>query len=385
MLNVVQVQDGRIAIVDDTGAIIGIAAAPLRVDPTGTTTQPVSLAAFPPLPIPVGAATEATLLLVKAKTDNLDVALSTRASDAGLAAVYARQADGSQHTIVDASALPTGAATEATLTTRATEATLATRLSKADFEARVNTLGQKAMAASTPVVLPSDQIINVQFASSLPKIVNLSFDKSEGAIVAGAYKRVLTYTVPAEFSGYLIRFTSQQSEAAFSQIAAETNLGSHNDNTNVYTAGSAYASPQWASLVYARVTTAYAAGAGNVVLTVGYTNEVGTAGQSGTITIPKGSAVDAQFGLVLQAGDLGLRSIQTVSGAPSLVGVCSIIGIIQLVVHRDLDTASSPSFETIFAPGAISFPTGTVLGIAYAGGVVSKQRTFDALIQLVAL
>lgn len=39
-------------------------------------TQPVSAAA---LPLPSGASTEATLALIKAKTDNLDVALSTRA------------------------------------------------------------------------------------------------------------------------------------------------------------------------------------------------------------------------------------------------------------------------------------------------------------------
>lgn len=44
--------------------------------------------------------------------------------------------------------LPTGAATEATL---------ATRLADATFTGRINTQGQKAMAASTPVVLASDQ------------------------------------------------------------------------------------------------------------------------------------------------------------------------------------------------------------------------------------
>lgn len=46
---------------------------------TGTffqATQPISAAA---LPLPAGAGTEATLALIKAKTDNLDVALSTRA------------------------------------------------------------------------------------------------------------------------------------------------------------------------------------------------------------------------------------------------------------------------------------------------------------------
>ena len=66
---------------------------------------------------------------------NLDVALSTRASEATLAT----------------------RASEATLATRASEATLATMLTLAGFQARINTLGQKTMAASTPVVLASDQ------------------------------------------------------------------------------------------------------------------------------------------------------------------------------------------------------------------------------------
>jgi len=44
--------------------------------------------------------------------------------------------------------LPTGAATETTL---------ASRLAEATFTARINTLGQKAMAASTPVTFASDQ------------------------------------------------------------------------------------------------------------------------------------------------------------------------------------------------------------------------------------
>jgi hypothetical protein len=39
----------------------------------------------------------------------------------------------------------------------ATETTLATILTSADFQARINTLGQKTMANSTPVVLASDQ------------------------------------------------------------------------------------------------------------------------------------------------------------------------------------------------------------------------------------
>lgn len=57
-------------------------AAPASQAVTGTffqATQPVSAAA---LPLPSGASTEATLALIKAKTDNLDVALSTRTKPA---------------------------------------------------------------------------------------------------------------------------------------------------------------------------------------------------------------------------------------------------------------------------------------------------------------
>lgn len=197
--------------------------------------------------LPTGAATEATLALIKAKTDNLDADLSTLATQTTLASVLAKldvalstrvaeatftarigtlgqkamtvstpvviasdqssiavtatisgTADVSDrvgrllgHVTVDSSALPTGAATEATVATLATQATLAliktktdnldvllstvatqttlasvlakldvalsTRVAEATFTARIGTLGQKAMAGSTPVVIASDQ------------------------------------------------------------------------------------------------------------------------------------------------------------------------------------------------------------------------------------
>ncbi len=118
---------------DGTNTAAVTAASALKIDGSAVT-QPISAAA---LPLPAGAATEATLAtrateatlaLIRAKTDNIDVALSTRAS-------------------------------EATLATRATEATLATRLADATFTGRINTLGQKTMAASTPVVVASDQTV----------------------------------------------------------------------------------------------------------------------------------------------------------------------------------------------------------------------------------
>ena len=87
-------------------------------------------------------ATEATLLLIKAKTDNLDVSLSSLNLEATQLLIK---------TAIDT----------LNLKDFATETTLLTRLSKTDFEARINTLGQKTSANSTPVVLASDQILNV--------------------------------------------------------------------------------------------------------------------------------------------------------------------------------------------------------------------------------
>jgi len=151
----------------------GTLANPLRVDPTGTTTQPISAAA---LPLPAGAATEATLA-----TRATEATLATRSSEATLATRLAdatftgrintqgqKLMAGSTPVVVasDQSAipisaaalpLPAGAATEATLATRASEATLATRLADATFTGRINTQGQKTMAGSTPMVIASDQ------------------------------------------------------------------------------------------------------------------------------------------------------------------------------------------------------------------------------------
>lgn len=93
-------------------------------------TQPISAAA---LPLPAGAATQATL--------------ATLATDAGLSSVWTRLGDGSQHTIVDS--LPVGLATSALQTTGNT--------SVGSIDTKTPVLGQAVMAASRPVVIASNQ------------------------------------------------------------------------------------------------------------------------------------------------------------------------------------------------------------------------------------
>lgn len=74
---------GNVEVMNDAGNPLPVSGAFFQA------TQPVSAAA---LPLPAGASTEATLALVKAKTDNLDVALSTRATEATLATVATTEA-----------------------------------------------------------------------------------------------------------------------------------------------------------------------------------------------------------------------------------------------------------------------------------------------------
>lgn len=234
---------------------------------------------------------------------------------------------------------------------------------------------------------PTGQPVVVQFGtgggtSALPKIIDVYYNVNDGAIVANVYKRVATYTVPSSYTAYLIKYVSYQNEAASSRVVAQTSLCTWNNNTSTFTAGSSYASPQWVPTVQANVTTAFAAGAGNVVLTVTYTNETGTAGRTGTITIPKGSVQNSRWDLVLQAGDLGARSIQNITTATVQVGVIEVLGLLQLALHQDQSTTAQT--ETIYSPGAITMPTGTVLGLEYAGGSVAKQRLLDLLLQLVS-
>jgi hypothetical protein len=163
--------------VDSTGA--------LRIDPIGTTAQPVtdnggsitiddggtSLTVDGPLtdaelrasavpisvaslPLPAGAATEATLTLIKTKTDNLDIALSTRATEA-TALTLLTEAE-FEARVGEVQASPTAN-------------TILGRL-KALYDAiiaRLGTLGQKTMSASTPVVIASDQsAVNMQLTDS---------------------------------------------------------------------------------------------------------------------------------------------------------------------------------------------------------------------------
>jgi len=138
----------------DGAAAIGVLANPLRVDPTGTTPQPITAAA---LPLPAGAATSALQVAGNASlasidattTASLNATLSSRASEATLGVVAGTVVASLDTTL-------SSRATEATLATRGSEATLATRASEATLltratEATVATLLTDIQLRASPV------------------------------------------------------------------------------------------------------------------------------------------------------------------------------------------------------------------------------------------
>lgn len=134
------------------GSVVGgTASAPLRTDPTGTTTQPISAVSLP---------------------------------------------------------LPTGAATETTL---------AGVLTTAAFQARINTFGQKAMAASTPVVLASDQ-------TPVPTAPQKSGTATRSDVGASVVSQVLLAANPARLGATIYNDSNQRLYINFKGTASTTDF-----------------------------------------------------------------------------------------------------------------------------------------------------------------
>jgi len=240
-------------------------------------------------------------------------------------------------------------------------------------DAVINTLHQYPIPVS----------FSLPAVASLPKMISLYYNQSIGAILANAYKRALTYTVPTGYNGYLIRYSSYQAEAAQSRVISELGMGTLNIVTNVFSGGAVanvYGAPQWSGNVQLEITEQIGSAA-NVTVTITYTNELGVSARTATCVITKSSIVGGRWEPVLQSGDLGVQSVQNMSVSPtSTSGAVKLLGFIQLGYHED---GGVTALETIYAPGATTFPSGTILGIEHQGGTVSKTRRFDILLQLV--
>lgn len=92
--------------------------------------------------------------------------------------------------------------------------------------------------------------------------------------------------------------------------------------------------------VFIGVEVSAAAGAATPTLTMSYTNEAGTAGRTGTNSVPvnSGSPAGSFFPMGLQAGDRGVRSVQSFTLSTSLLS-----GTIHLVAYRPVAALELPA------------------------------------------
>lgn len=95
-----------------------------------------------------------------------------------------------------------------------------------------------------------------------------------------------------------------------------------------------------------------ATGAGTPTITISYTNQAGTAGRTATniIATVATSAIGATYFIGLQAGDTGVRSVQSLTLSATWTS-----GTINLVAFRELAALELPG---AFIPSAIDLVTG---------------------------
>jgi hypothetical protein len=147
-------------------------------------TQPISATS---LPLPTDAASETTLALIKAKTDNLDVALSTRAS-------AANQTNGSQKTKItdgtlDASLLQGGGGYVGVLTSVGPALFLSSTANSSTAQ-----LAPSATFTGTIETVFSQPAIQINMVSDQPMIVTINqYIDAAGLKRSGAY----AYSIPA--------------------------------------------------------------------------------------------------------------------------------------------------------------------------------------------
>jgi len=216
----------------------------------------------------------------------------------------------------------------------------------------------------------------------VPIMQSLHYDTSIGAIVAQHWRRVITYVAPTGYNAQLIRYTSYQSESANSRVITELNMGTLNIITNVYSCGGAlqnYDAPQFTSVPQLEITQQIG-GAADVTVSLDYTNEYGISSRTATCVITKNSIVGGRWDPVLQAGDLGIRSVQSMVTVPtSASGAVKLLGFTKLGYHSDSGTTTQ---ETMYSPGAVSVGPSKILGVEFQGGAVAKVRHIDILMQL---
>ena len=207
----------------------------------------------------------------------------------------------------------------------------------------------------------------------------LSYDvTSKGPLVTNIWERLITYPVPTGKTFNLIQFQSAAANnTQISRCIRQIIFGTKNYATS-FTSSNSLTAPQFASRLYALVTTTHSAT--TTVLTATYVNQNGVGGRTATTaTIPVSAPANTMYEFLLQAGDYGVQSISSVTHTNTLTGNDSIIGIDELGYHRDKN--ADIVTESIVGGQAIIVNSGTfgTIGLDFNSTNTIVARLIKAL------
>jgi hypothetical protein len=198
-------------------------------------------------------------------------------------------------------------------------------------------------------------VAGVPGAGAYDATLNGAVLSSSSTIPAGA----IPHTDPGSGNSYLLAL-----ELAAAQPGVILLLDRlwNNQLTVNSTAAQSITSPTWPARdaagstngdgVLLAIETSAAASATAAALTVSYTNQAGTAGRTGSFTYATAASstlAGAMFPISLQAGDTGVRSVQTVTFSTAWT-----TGTINLVAYRLLATIPAPTASASFAKDGLS-------------------------------
>jgi len=204
--------------------------------------------------------------------------------------------------------------------------------------------------------------------------ITLAYDQSVAVAgaQANAFFNALTYTVPASYKLVMAQFNSYSADnRVTARVSKYVSAGTWNIGTQVFTAGSAYTTPAFASYLEAEVTTV-TGGSNNVTLTITYTNQDGTSGRTGTCTVPKNTPVGYKLPVVLQSGDYGVVSVQSIAQVSTNTGIVQLKAGVEF--YNQAMTTAGQSY--LFAPpaGAQIVAAGEVVELAWESNAAATSE-----------
>ncbi len=197
-----------------------------------------------------------------------------------------------------------------------------------------------------------------------------SFDSTLNGVTLSSTSALVNGQIPhynpASGNAYLARFAAKATQAGVVMLMDRL---WHNGGFTITSTGSqSITSPTWPSRcptsgtddtaatpghgVMLAVEVSAATGAGTPTITIGYTNSAGTASRTATniIATVASSAIGATYFIGLQAGDVGVRSVQSLTLSATWTS-----GTINLVAYRYL---TEVTVGAAFVPGDADILTG---------------------------